>query len=92
VLEGFDMAMSTPTEFSHLASMDSIATVMTSCSADAIIPRTPEASPPRRRTRPRVSGPVSISEYEYDGWSDPEDIYLAGTFPRSVRTHFVVNN
>jgi hypothetical protein len=69
--------------------MNSVSTVMTNCSADAIIPRTPEASPPRRRTRPRVSGPVSISEY--DPWSDPEDNHL-GSFSISVRPRLVVSN
>jgi len=81
ILDGIDMAMPIPTGFSHRASSSSIATVMTSSSADAIIPRTPEASPPRRRnTRPRVSAPVSISECDDDVWSGSEDNYLSDSF------------
>lgn len=84
MLEGIDMVLPTPTEFSHRTSASSISTVMTSCSAEAIIPRTPEASAPRKRrnTRPRVSGPVSISEWDDDIRSDLEGIYLAGMCSR----------
>ena len=94
MLDGIDMALPTPTEFSHRTSSSSVATVMTSSSAEAIIPRTPGASPPRRRnTRPRVSAPVSISECQDDVWSGSEDDYLSGTgFTFMVCTDFVANS
>ena len=94
MLDGIDIAMPTPTAFSHRASSSSIATVMTSSSADAIIPRTPETSPSRRRnTRPRVSAPVSISECHDDVWSGSEDNYLSGTVSRLqlVQTLWLMN-
>lgn len=90
MLEGIDLTLASPTQFSYRASMSSISSVMTHSSADAVIPRTPEAFPSRRRnTRPRVSGPVSISEY--DIWSDTKDGYSAGTFPLSVSTRLMAN-
>ncbi|KAF8071804.1 hypothetical protein FPV67DRAFT_898327 [Lyophyllum atratum] len=94
ILDGFDLTMPaspTPTEnFSHRASMSSIATFMTDVSAEGVLPRmgdSPPLSPSSRGLTPRsriVSGPVSISEYDND-WSDPEDdildTFLADSFP-----------
>lgn len=75
-----------PVEYSHRASVNSVATFMTNCSADAVIPSSPDMSSPTRKYRPRISCPVSISEDEYnDLWSEPDsdilDVYLSGKFP-----------
>lgn len=72
-----------PVDYSHRASVSSVATFMTDCSADAVIPSSPDMSSPTRKYRPRISCPVSISEDEYnDLWSEPDsdilDVYLSG--------------
>lgn len=85
ILDGIDMILPTsPIESCSRASMSSIATVLTSCSADAVISRT-LALPPRRDPRSRISGPVDVSEWDDDAWSDPDDaalgLHLADSFP-----------
>ncbi|KAJ8072862.1 hypothetical protein AAF712_005041 [Marasmius tenuissimus] len=73
-LEGLDMAMpSSPTQIYHSSrlSIGSIATIMTTCSADAVIP----SEPPMRTSRipgNRRSRPVSILSVD-GSWSDGDE-------------------
>lgn len=74
----------TPLDHSHRASVSSVATFMTDCSADAVIPSSLDNSR-TQRYRPRISCPVSISEDDYnDIWSEPDSdilsVYLSGKY------------
>ncbi|KAF9466639.1 hypothetical protein BDZ94DRAFT_1288245 [Collybia nuda] len=86
ILDGIGVTMPTsPMDYSHRLSVSSIATFMTDCSADAVIPSL-DTSSPTRKNRPRISCPVSISEDEDDGfWPESDngilDIYLSDQFP-----------
>jgi hypothetical protein len=73
-LDGLNMTMpSSPTEISHRsrASMSSIATFMTSSSADAIIPGPMSRSNPTQSLSPRRFRSMSLSEEEL--WSDHDE-------------------
>jgi len=96
VLEGLHLDLpAPPTDFSHRASISSIASFQTNCSVEGVLPRSPfdDGSPrprPQTRTRGRsrvVSCPVSISEFDEE-WSDPDndilDGFLAGKSTRSA--------
>lgn len=99
ILEGMDLSLPTsPTDRSYRASTSSIATFMTDCSAEGVLPRSPgfsQSSTRRYPTSPNrsryISGPVSICEFDND-WSDPEedilDTFLAGTSSTSLAVYF----
>ncbi|RDB26343.1 hypothetical protein Hypma_006740 [Hypsizygus marmoreus] len=91
ILDGMDVTLPiSPTDQSNRAS---VATFMTDCTVEGVLPRSPNkpyplspsygrhVSPARSRI---VSGPVSVSEFDHD-WSDPEDdildTFLADSFP-----------
>lgn len=84
-LEGLGLT----TEPSYRASMASIATFMTTDSANAVIPLTPttprpNVAQPFVKSRPRISDPVSLSDFEMWSEIDEEDSTSANLdeFPR----------
>lgn len=85
LLEGLGLT----TEPSYRASMASIATFMTTDSANAVIPLTPttprpNVAQPFVKARPRISEPVSLSDFEMWSEIDEEDSSTANLdeFPR----------
>ncbi|KAF9267957.1 hypothetical protein L218DRAFT_995509 [Marasmius fiardii PR-910] len=84
-LEGLNIDMpSSPAQIYHNSrlSIGSIATIMTTCSTDAVIPRDPVARPVRSAVPGnRRSRPVSIYSVQDGSWSDgDEEILDAGLF------------